>query len=207
MKNPEWVSGYGLRLDMSASGDVARFCYYDGGECLIEESLFRWATCLCLNENCTSVFIEGTAFGDTMKMIEPNDNFVTLFSICTDACCIPDADTLRSTYINIPWEESELYGRNGDPIPFTTSSAELFVEWSLPGDANGDQNLDAGDVILLLSYVFLGTSPPCVCEAADCDSNGGIDIGDIMYLLNHLFLDGPPPLPGGLSCWYEDCWP
>ena len=206
MRNPERVSGYGLRLNMSGPGNVARFEQH-AGECDIEGSPFPWVACQCLNENCTSVFTEGSALGDTLKMIEPNDDYVTLFRICTHTCCIPDADTLRYTYINIPWEESELYGRDGDPIPFTVSFGELFVEWSVPGDANGDQQLDVGDVIVLIHYLFLGTGPPCVCEAHDCDGNGVMDIGDVMYLLNYFFLDGPPPLPGGVSCWYEDCWP
>lgn len=206
MRNPEWVSGYAFRLNMSGPGDVARFRHY-AGECDIPESPFPWVSCQCLNENCTSVFTEGNAQGDTTKMIEPNDDYVTLFRICAQTCCIPDADTLRYTHINIPWEESQLYGRDGDPIPFSVSSGELFVELGVPGDANGDQEVDAADVIALIGYLFLGTGPPCVCEAHDCDGNGATDIGDVMYVLNYIFLGGPAPVPGNVSCWYEDCWP
>ena len=208
IRNPEWVAGYSLRLDMAGPADVARFCYDDAhGDCVTEGSPFPWVTCQCLNENCTSVLTEASALGDTLQMIEPNDEFVTLFSICTDACCIPDADTVRSTYINIPWEESELYGRNGDPIPFTVSFGELFVWWSVPGDVNRDRLVDGADIVFLIGYIFRGTAAPCVCEAADCNNDYVVDVGDLMYLINYLFLNGPAPLEGGASCWYEDCWP
>ncbi len=69
------------------------------------------------------------------------------------------------------------------------------VHWvpHLRGDANGDGVIDIGDVIYLINYLFLGTSPPEPLEVGDANCDGVVDIGDVIYLINYLFLSASPP--------------
>ncbi|MEM7166796.1 MAG: hypothetical protein AAF581_15130 [Planctomycetota bacterium] len=71
-------------------------------------------------------------------------------------------------------------------------SATPFVR----GDASGDNNIDIGDAVFILTFLFNnGTTPPCL-DAADVGDDGSVNIGDAIYLLTFLFSSGPqPPLP------------
>jgi hypothetical protein len=66
----------------------------------------------------------------------------------------------------------------------------------LPGDANGDGVVDAGDIIVLVNYLFLGASLPYLANAADPTGDCVIDVGDIIYLGNYLYLGGAAPTYG-----------
>ncbi len=61
------------------------------------------------------------------------------------------------------------------------------------GDVNGDGEIDVADVVYLINYLFLGSSPPTPLEAGDVDCNGEVDVGDVIYLINYLFIGGSPP--------------
>lgn len=71
-------------------------------------------------------------------------------------------------------------------------SATQFVR----GDASGDDNIDIGDAVFILGFLFnAGAAPPCM-DAADAGDDGAVNIGDAVYLLTFLFSNGPqPPLP------------
>jgi mono/diheme cytochrome c family protein len=61
-------------------------------------------------------------------------------------------------------------------------------------DANGDDETDIGDPILILSHLFCCTPPPACPDLADADGSGGrVTMTDAIYILNWLFLSGPPP--------------
>ncbi len=55
------------------------------------------------------------------------------------------------------------------------------------GDANGDYVIDIGDVVLVINYLFIESSPPCPFHSADTNCDGVVDIGDIICLVNYLF--------------------
>ncbi|MGB2988799.1 MAG: lectin like domain-containing protein [Candidatus Zixiibacteriota bacterium] len=64
------------------------------------------------------------------------------------------------------------------------------------GDANGDGNVDIGDVVYLVSYLYKNGSPPQCDPMADCGDvnlDDVINIGDVLYLVNYLYRGGPPP--------------
>jgi len=64
------------------------------------------------------------------------------------------------------------------------------------GDANGDREIDIGDFVYLMNYLFINGPPP-ECEpitvCGDLNKDDVVDIGDVVYLINYLFIDGPPP--------------
>jgi M6 family metalloprotease-like protein len=73
----------------------------------------------------------------------------------------------------------------------------LKLPWQyVPGDANGDQVVGAGDIVFLISYLYKNGSAPDPLEAGDANGNCAIEAGDMVYLLTYLFRGGPPPLPG-----------
>jgi subtilisin-like proprotein convertase family protein len=67
------------------------------------------------------------------------------------------------------------------------------------GNANNDGNVDLGDGILILGYLFSSAAIPCL-DAADCDDNGQIDITDAIFLFTYQFAGGIPPLAPFPNC-------
>ncbi|MCA8961023.1 MAG: hypothetical protein KDC38_10950 [Planctomycetes bacterium] len=68
------------------------------------------------------------------------------------------------------------------------------------GDANGDAQVDVGDAIVLLAFLFqFGANLPCD-DAADVNDDGGLTIADPVSLLASLFAGSAPPPPP-----YPDC--
>lgn len=65
----------------------------------------------------------------------------------------------------------------------------------LRGDSDGDGVLNPlADALHLLTFGFLGGSPPPCLDAADVDGNGASNpLADGTYLLSFGFLSGPPP--------------
>lgn len=207
MRNPVPVSGFTLLFQLS-SIDPARFSCDSAGYCFIDTgsaSIFSYFSCVC-QENGGIVTI--VALGNPGEFIPPSPDYLCLFKIRMDVCCIPDADTLRNTYILLPPGFSSVSDNLGNLLPLSYNPpGELFVWWSVPGDANDDSLVNIGDVLFLINYLFIEGPEPCVCEAADCNNDSAINIGDVIYLINYLFTGGPAPVPGSVSCWHEECWP
>lgn len=64
------------------------------------------------------------------------------------------------------------------------------------GDANGDENVNVGDAVFLINYVFKGgPAPDPVCEG-DANGDGGLNVGDAVYLIAYIFKGGPAPVDG-----------
>jgi hypothetical protein len=61
------------------------------------------------------------------------------------------------------------------------------------GDSNGDGEVNVGDIVCLLNYLFRHDSPPYPMEAGDANRDGEISAADPVYLINYLFRNGPPP--------------
>ncbi|MEM7167169.1 MAG: IPT/TIG domain-containing protein [Planctomycetota bacterium] len=76
-----------------------------------------------------------------------------------------------------------------------TVTGPVFIR----GDVNADSNVDIGDPVAILSYLFsAGTEPQCL-DAADVNDDGTVNVADAVYDLTYLFSMGappPPPFPG-----------
>jgi hypothetical protein len=69
------------------------------------------------------------------------------------------------------------------------------------GDSNADGNqLDLGDGVYILQYLFRSGPEPLCLDAADVNDQGGVNMSDAVYVLQHLFADGPAPPPPFASC-------
>ena len=61
------------------------------------------------------------------------------------------------------------------------------------GDANYDQQIDLGDVLYLINYLFKNGTPPIPFFSGDADSDTIVDLSDVLYLISYLYKGGPPP--------------
>ncbi len=64
------------------------------------------------------------------------------------------------------------------------------------GDVNRDGEVNLGDVVYLVGYLYRNGSPPACDPVTDCGDvnlDDVINIGDILYLVNYLYRGGSPP--------------
>jgi hypothetical protein len=61
-------------------------------------------------------------------------------------------------------------------------------------DINGDQMINIFDITDLISFLYIGGSPPV--PPTDGDVNGDLDVNifDITFLISYLYISGPPPV-------------
>jgi hypothetical protein len=63
----------------------------------------------------------------------------------------------------------------------------------LCGDANSDDQVNIGDAVFLISYIFNGGPEPYPPEAGDVNGDGEPNVGDAVYLISYIFKGGPGP--------------
>lgn len=79
--------------------------------------------------------------------------------------------------------------------PISSNPTPALSSDPLRGDANGNGEINAGDVVYLIMYFFKDGPPPPTLKNGDVNGDGVINIADMVYLINYLFMDGPPPPP------------
>jgi immune inhibitor A len=62
------------------------------------------------------------------------------------------------------------------------------------GDANGDGNVNVGDAVFVIAYVFSGGPAPDPLCLGDANGDGNVNIGDAVHLINYVFKGGPAPV-------------
>ncbi len=90
---------------------------------------------------------------------------------------------------------------HGQPTSKSHVVLQKVLDWLtalpyLPGDPNGDQVVDLGDVVTLINYLYKGGGPPDPLAAGDANGDCVVDLGDVSTLINYLFKGGPPPVEG-----------
>jgi len=61
------------------------------------------------------------------------------------------------------------------------------------GDANGDENVDLGDAVFMITFVFKNGPAPDPVAAGDANCDGECNVADAVYLINYTFNSGPEP--------------
>jgi len=82
---------------------------------------------------------------------------------------------------------------------------ETFVCDCLPGDANGDGQVNVGDAVYVIGYVFKGGPAPTPYPKCSGDANGDCqcNVGDAVYIIGYVFKGGPPPVT--CDAWIATC--
>jgi parallel beta-helix repeat protein len=62
------------------------------------------------------------------------------------------------------------------------------------GDVNSDDEIDIGDVVYLINYLYRGGPEPLIFLSGDANDDGIINVGDVVYLVTYLFREGLPPV-------------
>lgn len=66
-----------------------------------------------------------------------------------------------------------------------------------PGDANGDWQVNVGDAVSIVAYIFRGGPSPAEPRwRANGNGDGAINVGDAVYVVNYIFRGGPRPKIG-----------
>ncbi len=87
------------------------------------------------------------------------------------------------------WKVKAIDGFGGE----TTSNQVFTCSTLLMGDANSDGNIDVGDAVYLITYVFRGGPPPDPIEAGDANCDSDCNVGDAVFLISYIFKGGPEP--------------
>jgi hypothetical protein len=148
---------------------------------------------------------EGNVSHDIYDVIEPSPSPGGLWAL---AGYPPGGKSSLSEWM------SNFYNQNvPDEFKFLTAprdgkqqihtEVEYAVEispWEYPpdcGDINCDGVVDIGDVVYLVSWLFIGGPPPCKMVKADVNHDGYyaplVNIADVVYMVTYLFQNGPLP--------------
>ncbi|HVP37365.1 MAG TPA: dockerin type I domain-containing protein, partial [Terriglobales bacterium] len=81
------------------------------------------------------------------------------------------------------------------PAVVTTTSGSFNYSYAAfkCGDANTSGNVNAADIVYLVSYLFKHGFPPTPLQSGDANSDGAVNASDIVYLVSYLFKHGPAP--------------
>jgi hypothetical protein len=76
---------------------------------------------------------------------------------------------------------------------------------TMPGDANNDAQVNVGDAVYIISYVFKGGLPPVPHDICNGDANGDCqcNVGDAVYIISYVFKGGDPPV--ATFAWINEC--
>jgi hypothetical protein len=115
---------------------------------------------------------------------------------------IDDSETVAQFHNynqSIPIEEhyDTLQNPDIDTLTFVDAIMAIVMDScsnQIPGDADNNGVIDAGDRDFLDNFINHGGPPPEVSSNADPNGNCRIDQSDIVYMEEFLFQGGPPPV-------------
>ena len=76
-------------------------------------------------------------------------------------------------------ETTYTYDALGNRLSRTFKASKVIV----PGDANGDGNVDATDIVEMTNYIMGKASEHFAFKAADVNGDGKVDIADILQIV------------------------
>jgi len=76
---------------------------------------------------------------------------------------------------------------------------------SICGDANGDDIVNIGDIVYLVSYLYKSGPAPAPECVGDVNQDDIINVGDVVYLVSYLYKGGPSPSPYCCMELLESC--
>ncbi|MCP4568639.1 MAG: S8 family serine peptidase [FCB group bacterium] len=71
----------------------------------------------------------------------------------------------------------------------------ITVKLGKRGDANSDGDINVGDAVYMINFVFKSGPAPATTYQGDANADGDLNVGDAVYLINYVFKNGPAPPP------------
>lgn len=62
------------------------------------------------------------------------------------------------------------------------------------GDANGDGDVNVGDAVFMIAYIFNNGQAPAPACRGDANGDGDGNVGDAVYIISYVFKGGPAPV-------------
>ncbi len=78
-------------------------------------------------------------------------------------------------------------------LDITANQYMTVTESVTCGDTNSDIQVNIGDPVFLINFIFKGGPAPKWIEAADPNCDGNVNIGDAVHLINFIFNQGTAP--------------
>lgn len=107
------------------------------------------------------------------------------------------------TYMPGPGDSGVFYATVAVTDGVDTSQAEIYLgitgEDCCPGDVNYTGDVNVGDAVSLINYIFKEGTPPKVMNWADPNADCQVNVGDVVFLIAYIFRGGPAPVIG---CYY-----
>jgi hypothetical protein len=136
---------------------------------------------------------------DSIFIPDPKPGTYTLY--CVHEAGAPEDDTLYSSIIWLGSLPPLMAAVNvhvpefGEMHSFTYDYLSDFHY--LNGDANRDDNINIGDAVFLINYVFKGGPAPDPVLAGDANCDVEVNVGDAVRIIDHVFKGGQAP------CYFE----
>ncbi len=151
--------------------------------------------------------VENPVFLDWEDALDPNPSEQVIYTVYVSASesFLPEwtliVDSLVSSDCQVSperggltyWWKVKADDRWGETV---WSNQTLRFNLEGYGDVNDDGNVDLGDAVFLLNYLFRNGTPPQPLSVGDVNGDCSVEIGDAIHLLNYLFRDGPSPVAG-----------
>lgn len=102
-------------------------------------------------------------------------------TICIDSAFIPPS----GDFIFVDYD--------GDAIAPEVFGARCWPIAPLCGDANNDYQINIGDAVFIINYVFRNGPPPEPLESGEENCDGSVNVGDAVYLISYIFKNGAAP--------------
>lgn len=124
-------------------------------------------------------------FGDFYEPLGDGESFGEAFL----SWCIDDIETCAGDWSR-PW----FYGMTllGDP---TLKLSRYMLDHT--GDVTKDGEIDIGDIVFLINYLFKQETAPDPMRLGDPNADCEVDINDVVFLINYLYKSGTAP---GIGC-------
>jgi hypothetical protein len=93
---------------------------------------------------------------------------------------------------------------NGTQIKLNSAKFNIEVHKAMLGDANGDGDVNVGDIVEIVKDILHKTTSRFVREAADVNEDGDVNVTDIVLVANIIMGDNPNATRGTVVNTFND---
>ncbi|MGB7062427.1 MAG: M14 family zinc carboxypeptidase [Candidatus Zixiibacteriota bacterium] len=193
--------------DDQTAGSVSGFIgdtISDGMSFPLSYPFFNFSDHLVPGADAAGIFYEtGKGFSVSRGEVQIDDNGVKGTANPVDYCALRYPATGSSAYkIVFSAFSFEAVPQAGFDPNNSYALMRRIMDWFglgaetspyIPGDANGDQIVNVGDVVYLVGYLYKNGPAPDPLAAGDANCDSVLNVGDVVYLVDYLYKGGPPP--------------